>query len=439
MLIAIYGAFLLAASPVWGWVSDKTTTRRAPLLVGLVLLAGSTGLLTAGTSVALWIVGRALQGLSSAVVWVTGLALLVDTVGKNDVAQYLGYVGMSMSLAILIGPLLGGVVFDKGGYYAVFGMCYGLIGADILLRLTMIEKKVAKRWLPADVDKKQAPTSPSTSTPSTPTISPDGATQLSSPTTLSPLKTSKLPPVITLLGSRRLLAALWAALVQASLLTAFDSTLPIRVRDIFDWNSLGAGLIFLPIAIPTFVSPLIGYFSDKYGPRWFAAVGFVLSVPPLVLMRLVDHNSMSQKVLLCALLALFGIAIDLTFPPVMAEITYVVDAKERARPGMFGDKGAYAQAYGLFNMAFAGGCLVGPLWGGLVQDAAGWSTMTWTLALLSGITAVPTALMVGGWIGGSKEAERRIQREGDIADVKAANDLRAEEKEAAARGDINKV
>ncbi|KAB8446242.1 hypothetical protein FH972_025224 [Carpinus fangiana] len=432
VLVAIYGAFLLAASPVWGYISDKTTTRRAPLLVGLLMLAGSTGILCAGTSIALWIVGRALQGISAAVVWTTGLALLVDTVGKNDVAQYLGYVGMCLSMAILIAPLLGGVVFDQGGYYSVFGMCFALIGVDILLRLVMIERRVAKRWL--EPESKPPGSSSSAKSHDDPAVASNilepgsGKSTTPAPAQLPPprvtimpgTRTTKLPPIITLLSSRRLLAALWAALVQASLLTAFDSTLPIYVRSIFSWTSLGAGLIFLPVALPSLLAPVVGYFSDRYGPRWFAAVGFLLAVPPLVLLRYVDHNSLKQKVLLCALLALIGIALDLTFPPVMAEITYVVNAKERARPGLFGDRGAYAQAYALFNMAFAGGCLIGPLWGGLIQESAGWGTMAWTLGLLSGVTAIPTALMMGGWITGGKEAERRVHREEDIADEKAA-------------------
>ncbi|KAK3081186.1 hypothetical protein LTR53_020486, partial [Teratosphaeriaceae sp. CCFEE 6253] len=53
-----------------------------------------------------------------------------------------------MSLAILLAPLLGGVVFAAAGYYAVFAMAFGLIVLDVILRLFMIEKKIAVRWLP---------------------------------------------------------------------------------------------------------------------------------------------------------------------------------------------------------------------------------------------------------------------------------------------------
>ena len=54
------------------------------------------------------------------------------------------------------------------------------------------------------------------------------------------------------------------------------------------------------------------------------------------------------------------------------------------------------KAYGLFNFAFAIGCLIGPLWGGFINKSAGWGTMTWSLGLLCGVSAIPTAIWCGG-------------------------------------------
>ena len=66
--------------------------------------------------------------------------------------------------------------------------------------------------------------------------------------------------------------------------------------------------------LTTFFSPVVGWASDNYGPRWFAVAGFILSVPFWVLLCLVTYNSREQKVLFFALLAL---------PVVMAEKTYM--------------------------------------------------------------------------------------------------------------------
>jgi Na+/melibiose symporter-like transporter len=88
--------------------------------------------------------------------------------------------------------------------------------------------------------------------------------------------------------------------------------------------------------------------ADRYGSRWLAAIGFVIAILFLVLLRLVTHQSLHQVVLLCALLTLIGSSMNLVMIPLMAEITYVTKAKEKKKPRMFGKGGAYAQAYGLY-------------------------------------------------------------------------------------------
>jgi MFS family permease len=135
--------------------------------------------------------------------------------------------------------------------------------------------------------------------------------------------------------------------------------------------------------------------SDKYGPRWLATIGFIASLPFWILLRLVTHNTMGQKILLCALLFLIGTCIAVIMTPLIAEFTYVVVAKEKQQPGLFGASGAYAQAYGLFNTAWAAGCIVGPIWAGFIQAKAGWSTVTWTLGVLSAVSALPIMAYTG--------------------------------------------
>lgn len=156
------------------------------------------------------------------------------------------------------------------------------------------------------------------------------------------------------------------------------------------------------MAVPALFGPFIGHVTDKLGPRYVATSGFLLATPLLVLLRLVNNASFGHKALLCVLLALIGLSFNLIITPLAAEVTYIVVQKEQAHPGLFGCRGAYAQAYSLFNMAFAAGCMVGPIWAGQVNDAVGWGTMAWSLALLSGVTSVPTFLWAGGWIFGKK-------------------------------------
>lgn len=325
-------------------------------------------------------------------------------------------------------------------------MCFGLVGLDVVLRLALIEKKKAVMWaqsprientftLATDGGIGRAWEASSvtayqqnqihTASPSKPlpSRSPSVDIEVNSQGEVgsSPFE-SKVPPILTLLRSRRLLAGLWGCIVQSILLTAFEATLALQVRQIFHWNSIGAGLLFLPVVLPSFTAPIIGSYCDKYGPRYLSTAAFILACPLLVCLRFVTHDAVGQKILLCMLLFLLGVANVVGFPPLMAEISYCVEEKERKRPGIFGKQGAYAQAYALFNISFAGGCLLGPIWGGFVKARAGWATMTWTLGLLSAVTTVPTLLWVGGWIGlspGIARGGRRTETERNTATMNA--------------------
>lgn len=147
ILLACYSVALLVGSPFFGFYADHSSSRRWPLLIGLVMLAGSTLLLCLGNTIGLLVLGRLLQGLSAAIVWSVGCALLVDTMG-NSVGVAMGYVNIAMSMGLLIAPVIGGIVYETAGYYPVFYIAFGVVAMDILLRLAMIEKKVARQWLP---------------------------------------------------------------------------------------------------------------------------------------------------------------------------------------------------------------------------------------------------------------------------------------------------
>lgn len=88
----------------------------------------------------------------------------------------------------------------------------------------------------------------------------------------------------------------------------------------------------------------------------------------------------------------------------MVEIEDSLRAVEQEKPGVFGSKGAVAQSFALYSMAFASGLLLGPVWAGPIVQKAGWGTMGWTLGLLTGVTAIPVATLGGGWSPAAKES-----------------------------------
>lgn len=95
---------------IFGYFADKGTSRQVPFIFGLLALGGSTIMFWIARTLSSLIVARVLQGLSAAVVWTVGMALVVDTVGKDQVGAAMGYVSMSMTVGTVFGPFIGGVV-----------------------------------------------------------------------------------------------------------------------------------------------------------------------------------------------------------------------------------------------------------------------------------------------------------------------------------------
>lgn len=381
-------------------------------MAALLIQAVAVGLFIAGSSLALWIAGAILVGISSAIVWASCLSLIVSRTEKSQLAQVLSYTSISLSCGDFLGPVTGGAIYGAGGAEAVWGLVFGLVGIDAVLRLLMIETPVDLAGSDAVVGSGGKPTTHRAENDSA-LDSDDESTSSTDPAghdTIvdsgdEPTTASSWSGVLQLLKSPRLLGALWVTVTQATILTSFDASLTIHLRNTFHWKSTQAGLVFISLIFPAFLSPLVGMLADRHGGRYIAATGFCLSTAVLACLRFIDHNSIEQKVLLCALLFLVGLLLGTTLAVFSAEVSHVVFEHEEKNPGQLGDRGAVAQAESLWWAAYSIGAAFGPLLGGLVQDAAGWKTMTWTLALLSATAVVPIMLFTDGPLFSRRKSE----------------------------------
>ena len=145
-----------------------------------------------------------------------------------------------------------------------------------------------------------------------------------------------------ILRDARLQVALWATLVQITLITSFDAVLPLFVHRIFSWGPQGAGLIFIPVVAPSLLTICAGSIVDIVGPKWVVIAGFSAAAPALLMLRLIEEDTVGQVVLLCALLFLLSTGLAFVGAPLMAEITFAVEVIEYTRPGAFGPRGAVA-------------------------------------------------------------------------------------------------
>ena len=128
--IAGYLAVTAVLQLVIGPMSDRFG-RRPVLLCGLAcFVVGSLGCLLAN-DIYYFLLFRALQaGVISG--WVLAMAMIRDTHNEGEAASLIGYVAMSMAIAPMLGPMVGGLLDEFFGWRASF-VLYSVMGIALLL------------------------------------------------------------------------------------------------------------------------------------------------------------------------------------------------------------------------------------------------------------------------------------------------------------------
>ena len=332
-----------------GWFADRSSSRQVPFLLGLLLAFAATLLYTFGKNPATLVAGRCIQGCSVATVFTVGLAQLVDSVEREELGQWIGFVLSGMNMGVMISPFLGGLVYDKAGYNPVCAMGLSVIAFNFLLRLLVVERKQAQKYPgtapPEESSSAEYGTFRDSSTNTKQCIDRDETSESQNGESnndysgskhdsdmnagareednLLPYRQATTPPsngasgtasgltkyfpvVGLLLTSPKVWTALYGALLHLSIITAFDGVLPLFAKETFGWSSTGIGLIFLAITLPSLLGGVFGMLSDRFGPRLLTLFGFAVSVPALGFLALVRDNQIGHIVLLCGLLVLTG-------------------------------------------------------------------------------------------------------------------------------------
>ncbi|EWC45169.1 hypothetical protein DRE_06057 [Drechslerella stenobrocha 248] len=383
ILLAVYGLGFSLGSPAFGWLADHYRNRWWPLMGGLVLLLCGTLMLWVGTAVQFLCLARFIQGLATACIWSVGLALVIDTVGSSNAGESLGLLAASMSIGFVGAPSLSGFLYDRLGYNSVFGCMVVMVLIDIALRIFIIEKKDAVKWVlqeaKAKSDDPRQPLLPPTGPPDAPNFD------------IQPHS----HPIITLMRSPRLVTAVWVSFVEAIVMTSFETVLPLHTKETFGYTSTLAGLCFAAVVFGDFFSTYAGRLSDRVGARPCVIVGCIGGAATIFFCGFANGNTPASQALLWVMLLLVGLAHCLVFVPTYTEMSLVVEQIEREQPGVFGPYGAFAQSYGLGNLAYAAGTTVGPLMSGFMKQQVGWCWLTFTLAVLVLLTVIPVRLYLG--------------------------------------------
>lgn len=97
-----------------------TLGRRRLLLAGITLFTAASLLCAVAPTLAVLVVGRAVQGLGAAVMMALILAFVRDTVPEVDTGRAMGWLGTMSAAGTTLGPSLGGLLVAVFGWRALF-------------------------------------------------------------------------------------------------------------------------------------------------------------------------------------------------------------------------------------------------------------------------------------------------------------------------------
>jgi multidrug resistance protein len=326
LLFGSYAIGLLLASPVAGVVSDRIG-RRIPLLVGSFGIAAATALFVVGDSYWLLMGARTLQGAAAAVVWTAGAALVADVFPPERLGAAMSALLASMSLGLIMGPPLGGVLAEWFGRPAPFLITAAVAVGTGLVQLLVIPPAAAQRPRPSRFTR--------------------------------------------LFAYRPAFVAIGGIALAATALTFLEPTLPLDMAVRLGVGEAATGIAFGIAALVHAATAVgIGNIAARWRYQVMAGTG-LLALGGLVPLLVLAHSVTAVTLVLAA----FSVALTFVLVPALPELARVVD-----RIGA-GNGGAYA----LFNAAYAVGMLVGPLAGGAGLAAAPTSVV---YAVAGGVIAV---------------------------------------------------
>jgi DHA1 family solute carrier family 18 vesicular amine transporter 1/2 len=324
LLFASFGVTLLTVSIPMGAVSDRIG-RKTPMVLGLVALAGSSALFAFADELGWLFAARLVQGAADAITWVVGLALIADLYAPNERGRVTGIVMSGTGLAFMLGPSIGGWLYEVGGISLPFLVVAGL--ASVVLAGFL--------WLPV------APPRPSHRS-------------------VSLFSAISAPPIVLCV----------ATVVAASGTIAMLEPVLVLQLDAMGINPGRVGTLFGVAALATSIlNPLYGRLADRVGAWRLMMLGLLLAA---ALLPLLGRTSGFASAVVFYSLEAAAIALVIT-----PSLSFMAQASTTNGGESFG------LAYGLYNVGWGIGLLAGPAAGGFLFEQMGFARLTlwWSPAL----------------------------------------------------------
>ena len=326
LLFASFGVTLLTVSIPMGAFSDRVG-RKAPMVGGLVALALATLLFAFADSLPWLFAARLVQGAADAITWVVGFALIADRYGPDERGRMSGIVMSGTSIAFMVGPSIGGWLYEMGGIRAPF-LLVAALSAAVALGFVWLDVPPA-------------------------------------------LAASERVPIRAVLRSRPVLACTMVVAAISGTLTMQEPVLPLFLNARLGLGPARLGLLFgCAAVVSAILHPVYGRLADRWGGRRMMLLGLPLVACVLPLINLTWSYPSA-----IGFFVLTNCAVALVITP---SLTFMAEAVSGAGVGSFG------VGYGLYNMAWGAGLLAGPAIAGYVYERAGFEVLTlaWAPMLL---------------------------------------------------------
>lgn len=329
LLFASFGVTLLGVSIPVGALSDRIG-RRGPLVAGMMVLAGSTLAFAYATSLPWLFAARLLQGAADAITWGVGFALVADLYGPSERGRVMGLVMSGSNLGFMLGPSIGGWLYETGGATLPF----------LLVTALALAGAVGFLWL-------EFP---------------------------PPAGAREAVPFRRLVAHPDMAACSTLVVVASASMSMFEPVLALHLSSALGLTPGRVGMVFGVAAVAsTVLHPVYGWLADRLSGRRLMIAGLVVASMVMPFVPRADTYG--------GAMAIFLVQAGTLSMIVTPSLTYMAEAGARAGAASFG------VSYGLYNFAWGGGLLAGPALGGAAYDAMGFARMMWLWPLLLLATA----------------------------------------------------
>ena len=324
-LFASFGVSLLMLSVPMGAMSDRIG-RKGPMIVGLALLALSTLAFAYAQSLPMLFAARLVQGAADGMTWIVGFAMIADLYGPDERGRAMGLVMAGSTLGIIVGPVVGGWLYQIGGIRLPFV----IVSAMALIELAVFAA-VAPRTKGS------------------------GASA----------------PMRRVLTHRPVAITSLVVIAGGGTIAMLEPVIPLIMQSRLGLGPAAIGTLFGIAAVAsTTMHPIYGRLSDRWGARRLMMIGLILSAFVLPLLNFAtDFRSAAFA------MVPMWMAYSMIVTPSLAYMGEVASAAGFE---------AYGVVYGAYNMAWAVGMMIAPALGGFLLERVGLAVLTigWSVFLL---------------------------------------------------------